>query len=59
MLCCCTYNGRMDYDDDCNDDFEFDFDDEPWLDESFEIESAFASAGWGTDEDYGYYGDDW
>ena len=49
----------MDYDDDCNDDFEFDFDDEPWLDESFEIESALASAGWGTDEDYGYYGDDW
>lgn len=23
-----------------------------------DIESGLASAGWGTDEDYGYYGDD-
>jgi hypothetical protein len=23
-----------------------------------DAESALASAGWGTDEDYGYYGDD-
>ena len=30
---------------------------EPVLDEAFEFESAMASAGWGTDEDYGYYGD--
>lgn len=22
-------------------------------------ESALASCGWGTDEDYGYYGDEW
>lgn len=31
---------------------------EPDLDEQFEIESSLSSAGWGTDEDYGFYGDD-
>jgi len=24
-----------------------------------DMESGFSSAGWGTDEDYGYYGDDY
>lgn len=33
-------------------------DDEPELDEQFEIESGLSSAGWGTDESYGYFGDD-
>lgn len=42
----------MDYDD------YSDYDDEPFMDEAFEIDSALASAGWGTDEDYGYYGSD-
>lgn len=31
---------------------------EPDIDEQFEIDSALTSAGWGTDEDYGYYGED-
>lgn len=38
-----------------NDDY---FDDEPDLDFGFECDSAFASAGLGTDEDYGYFGGD-
>jgi hypothetical protein len=32
---------------------------EPPLDFGYEHDSAMASAGWGTDEDYGYYGDDY
>jgi hypothetical protein len=41
-----------------NDDLENDSDDS--FDDSMDgdAESALASAGWGTDEDYGYYGDD-
>lgn len=41
-----------------------DFSDYEVEDDSFDdsmdgdAESALASAGWGTDEDYGYYGDD-
>ena len=35
-----------------------DYFDEPDLDFGFEFDSAMASVGWGTDEDYGYYGDD-
>ena len=31
---------------------------EPDIDETFEVESSLASIGWGTDEDYGYYGDE-
>lgn len=34
-----------------------DFDYEPDLDYGFEFDSAMASVGWGTDEDYGYYGE--
>lgn len=50
------YDDRMsDYDDFDGDDFT-DF--EPVLDEQFEFDSAMASAGWGTDEDYGYFGGD-
>lgn len=53
-----------------DEDFEYDmpeweedyydeaFDDEPDLDFGFEHDSAMASVGWGTDEDYGYYGGD-
>lgn len=33
-------------------------DDEPVLDFGFEHDSAMTSAGWGTDEDYGFYGED-
>lgn len=43
-------NDYSDYD---NDDFDGD-----WMDHSFEWESSMASAGWGTDEDYGYFGED-
>lgn len=32
---------------------------EPDLSFQYEHDSAMASAGWGTDEDYGYYGDDY
>lgn len=45
-------------DDDYSDDFSDDYDYEPDLDFGFECDSALASAGWGTDEDYGYYGGD-
>lgn len=44
-----------------DDGFDADYawlDDEPDISEQFEIDSALTSAGWGTDEDYGYYGDD-
>lgn len=36
-------------------------DPEPDLDYMTEFDTAMASAGWGTDEDYGYFGgdDDW
>jgi hypothetical protein len=42
-------------------DYEDDFDDfDDYYDESMDgdHDSAMTSAGWGTDEDYGYYGDD-
>lgn len=40
-----------------DDDFDFDdFDYEPDLDFGFEHDSAMESVGWGTDEDYGYFG---
>lgn len=53
-------------DDDYTDDhLEADYEDryevddyEPDLDYMFETDSALASAGWGTDEDYGSYGGD-
>lgn len=35
-----------------------DYFDEPDLDFGFEFDSAMESVGWGTDEDYGYYGED-
>ncbi len=53
-----NYHVVMDHD--YSDDFDGDDLWEDSLDESFEWESSMASAGWGTDEDYGYYGgDDW
>lgn len=38
------------------DDFDYEYEDDgDWMDAD-----ALASAGWGTDEDYGYYGgDEW
>ena len=41
----------FDYEESWNDD---------WFDDSMDgdHESALASAGWGTDEDYGYFGDE-
>lgn len=58
------YGESMDYDD-YNDDRDFDDENSgeaDWYDEGDEsmdgdAESALSSAGWGTDEDYGYYGD--
>ena len=39
------------------DDFDADFDyPEDWLDDVEADADTLASAGWGTDEDYGYYG---
>jgi len=56
---------------DCRDDWDLDIDPEldDWEDEDFDDPydagdmdgdptSALASIGWGTDEDYGYYGED-
>jgi hypothetical protein len=45
--------------DDVNYDDYNDFTDEDEYDDSMDgdHESGLASAGWGTDEDYGYYGD--
>lgn len=46
-------------DDEGADRFE---DDEPWDGFNSDAEAdadVLASCGWGTDEDYGYYGDDW
>lgn len=62
-----------DYDPDniSQDDYEFltgtggysdDVSPEDWEDDcplDGDHESALASCGWGTDEDYGYYGEDW
>lgn len=67
--CCGTniygvYQGEgsyYDYSDPRDDDYMDgpDYDDsEPDLDFGFEHDSAMTSAGWGTDEDYGYYGDE-
>ncbi len=47
--------------DDVNYDDYSDFYDEEDYDDSMDgdHDSAMESAGWGTDEDYGYYGDDY
>lgn len=51
--------------DECEAEFneELDFDREdfylPGEDMDGDFDSAMTSAGFGTDEDYGYYGDDW
>jgi hypothetical protein len=34
------------------------YDDEPVIDFGYEHDSSMTSIGWGTDEDYGYYGGD-
>jgi hypothetical protein len=59
-----AYEDDMNYDDynDFNEMVE-DGADDFWYDEADESmdgdhESGLASAGWGTDEDYGHYGDD-
>lgn len=36
-----------------------DYDDEPYMDAVTADADALASAGFGTDEDYGYYGEDY
>lgn len=45
-------------DDDEQDAPFVDEDDEPFMSAQFEHDSAMTSIGWGTDEDYGYYGED-
>lgn len=69
--CYSLYMSEIEYDDmmydaDYEDYCDYDCQDEPYyneaeddLDFTFECDSALASAGWGTDEDYGYYGDDY
>ena len=48
------YGESMDYE-----DYNDEADDDSYDDSmDGDAESALASAGWGTDEDYGYYGDD-
>lgn len=46
------------YQDYATPDYEYQDYDEPDLDFGYEHDSAMASAGLGTDEDYGYYGDE-
>jgi hypothetical protein len=64
-----SYNEDFDMDNDTNYDDYNDFYDEDnsgeidWYDEGDDSmdgdhESALSSAGWGTDEDYGYFGED-
>ena len=68
-----SYEDDMDYNYDDHDDFyqecedyndyyieENEVEDDDDYDDSMDgdIESGLASAGWGTDEDYGYYDDD-
>ena len=59
-----SYEDDMNYDD-YNDFYEGEEDtaDDTWIDNyddsmDGDHESGLASAGWGTDEDYGFYGDD-
>ena len=60
-----SYEDEMNYDDynDFYEDTNEETTDESW-DDSYDdsmdgdAESAFGSCGWGTDETYGYYGDD-
>lgn len=58
---CDLYDRPCGYDDwvDCQDGMPFQPED--YYDDSMDgdHESGLASAGWGTDEDYGYYGDDY
>ena len=56
-----SYEDDMDYTyDDYNDFYDDDFDWDDDYDDSMDgdHDSAMTSAGWGTDEDYGHYGDD-
>ncbi len=54
----CMSNGDDDYDD--RDDYEEDYDDDDYDDSmDGDWDSGMTSAGWGTDEDYGHYGDDY
>jgi hypothetical protein len=42
------------------DDFSYEYEGDPGADGDWMDANALASAGWGTDEDYGYYGgDEW
>jgi len=42
------------------DDFDYEYEGDPGADGDWMDANALASAGWGTDEDYGYYGgDEW
>lgn len=52
------WEGESKADDDGWDGFTYESED---MDESMDgdLESGLASAGWGTDEDYGYYGEDY
>ena len=40
------------------DDFDYEYEGDPGADGDWMDANALASAGWGTDEDYGYYGQD-
>jgi len=59
-----SYEDDMDYNYDYSDDFygdDEDFEDNDYdYDDSMDgdHDSGMTSAGWGTDEDYGYYGED-
>jgi hypothetical protein len=50
------HDGSCEWDSDDDDD---DFGREPIESDVWADSNALASAGWGTDEDYGFYGDDY
>ena len=59
---CPTCDCRLDDDDDCCPacgEYLLDWDDIDPGDLDGDHDSAMTSIGWGTDEDYGYYGDEW
>ncbi len=59
---CDTCDLEFDHDGSCewdSDDDDDDFGREPIESDVWADSNALASAGWGTDEDYGFYGDDY
>ena len=52
------YDAHMENDDYSDFDDDYSYGEDDWMDSTFEWDSSMASAGWGTDEDYGFFGGD-